>query len=97
MTHLARCSLHVFGSQYTAAMMSAITMEAFEELDVLQLKEYLAGKKNSSKTLECLASQMVSGLSLTLLSDEDMKEVIPMLGDRVIVRNIIRNLKQVSI
>ena len=69
----------------------------FTELDVLQLKEYLAGKKISSKALECLASQMVSGLSLTLLSNEDMKEVIPMLGDRVIVRNIIQNLKQVSI
>ena len=79
----------------THSSVTVAAMDAFKELDVLQLKEYLKAKKISSKTLESLACNMISGLALSLISEEEMKEVVPMLGDRILVKNIIRNLDQV--
>ncbi len=55
----------------------------------------MAKKKISTKTIEALKSNKISGHALMLLEQEDLREVIPILGDRVLVKNILQSLTTV--
>lgn len=70
-------------------------MEDFEALSVSDLNAYLGSQEISKKTLENFSTNMVSGLALTLLDDSHIKELVPIIGDRAIMRNILKKLKQV--
>ena len=73
-------------------------MEEFKRLSlaITELQEYLARQSISSKTLKLLAENMVSGLALVLLDELELKEVVPTIGDRAILRKTIQKLKQVN-
>lgn len=70
-------------------------MEEFESLTVSELCDFLKEQGISLNTLESFKSNMISGLSLTALDDSELKELIPILGDRASIRNIMTKLKKV--
>ena len=72
--------------------LSTETMDEFKMLGIEDLGKYLVQEGISSKTIEKLASEMISGRSLTLLDEAELKEVIPIIGDRAVVRNILKSL-----
>ena len=63
-----------------------------EDLSVAGLCEVLKEQGISVKTLDNLSSNMVSGLALTLLDDSELKELVPVIGDRAILRNFIKKV-----
>ncbi len=67
-------------------------MDGFKMLGIEDLGKYLVQEGISSKTIEKMASEMISGRSLTLLDEAELKEVIPIIGDRAVVRNILKSL-----
>lgn len=60
-----------------------------ETLSVTGLREYL---ESQAKTLENLSSNMVSGLALTLLDDDELKQLVPIIGDRAVLRNMVKKV-----
>ena len=72
-------------------------MEDFKAFSVSGLRAFLAGEGISIKTLENFSSNMVSGLAMTLLDEAEIKELVPIIGDRAILRNILMKLKQVYV
>lgn len=70
-------------------------MEEFEKLTVSDLVEFLEEQGISSKTLQNFNSNMVSGLALTALDDSELKELVPIIGDRAAIRNLLNKLKKV--
>ena len=63
-------------------------MEELKRLTVTELREYLARQNITSKMLELLAENMVSGFVLFLLDESELKEVV--------LRKTIQKLKQVN-
>ena len=61
-------------------------------MNVTQLSIFLKNKGISQKAIDSLADNMVSGKALTLL---ELKELIPTIGDRAQVREIIWSSKEV--
>ena len=57
-------------------------MEEFKLLNITELREYLARQSISSKTLELLAENVVSGLALVLPDESELK--VPTISDRAI-------------
>ena len=72
-----------------------VMLEKLEQMSVTQLSIFLKTKTISQKAIDCLADNMVSGIALTLLDTSELKELIPTIGDRAQVREIIRTSKEV--
>ena len=68
-------------------------MEEFKHLTVTELREYLARHNITSKTLELLAKNMVSGFALVLLDESELMEVVPTISDR---KKCIQKLNKVN-
>ena len=64
-------------------------MEEFKCLTITELREYLARQSICSKVLKLFAENMVSGLALVLLNKSELKEVVPTIGGRTILRKTI--------
>ena len=79
-----------------AAATYYFVMEELKRLTVTELREYLARQNITSKTLELFAENMVSGFALVLLDESELKEVVPTISDRAILRITIQKLKQVN-
>lgn len=71
-------------------------MEKLEQMSVTQLSIFLKTKRISQKAIDCLADNMASGIALTLLDTSELKELIPTIGDRAQVREIIWTSKEES-
>lgn len=70
-------------------------MDDFKTLSVSGLCSFLATQRISTKTLDNLSNNMVSGLAMTLLDEGEIKELVPIIGDQAILRNMLKKLEQV--
>lgn len=66
--------------------------DAIRKLSISELMQYLEGKGVSSDALQCLQDNRVSGLALLLVSEEELKEMLATIGDRAIVRDLLRKV-----
>ncbi len=62
-------------------------------MDVDTVVELLAGKGVSSEVVENFRINKISGQALLRLSEEDLKELAPLIGERIEVRTIIEDYR----
>ena len=60
-------------------------------MDVEAVADLLAGKGVSLEVIENFRINKISGDALLKLSEDDIKELVPLIGERVEVRAIIEN------
>ena len=65
----------------------------FKSYSVQQLGDYLLENGVSGEAIETLKDNRVSGLALLLLTESELATLLPMIGDRAIVRAILRTVK----
>lgn len=68
-------------------------MDVFKAMSIEQLGRHLEGKGVSCDAVERLADNKVSGFALLLIDKSELKELVPTIGDRAIVRNLLKDLK----
>lgn len=68
-------------------------MHLLETMDVDAVAELLAGKGISSEVIESFRINRISGEALLKLSEEDLKELAPLIGERIEVRAIIESYR----
>ena len=66
---------------------------AFSKLSIEDLTAYLEKNGISSGALQSLEENKVSGLALLLVSEDDLKEMVKAIGDRAIVRNLLKQVR----
>ena len=67
-----------------------------EYLDPEDLCEYLEGKGISSSQTRIFVEQGISGKIFLLLQESDLTEICPRLGDKVALRQLLKELQKVS-
>lgn len=67
-----------------------------ETKTVDEFKEYLLERGISERVAENFHENEVSGSAFLKLTEEDIKELVPPIGIRSAIRNIIKELKKVS-
>lgn len=68
-------------------------MEDFRSLSIEELGGYLQNKSVSDDAIEALKENKVSGLALLLVSESELKDLLPTIGDRAIVRSLLSDIK----
>ncbi len=68
-------------------------MDTFKAMSIDQLGRHLEDKGVSSDAVERLADNKVSGFALLLIEESELKEMVPAIGDRAILRNLLKDLK----
>lgn len=61
-----------------------------------QVKEHLLARGISEETAERFSSNGICGLAFFSLTEDDLKELVPLIGARIKVRGIIKDIKEVS-
>lgn len=72
-------------------------MDTFKAMSIEQVGKHLGEKGVSSDALQRLADNKVSGLALLLIEESELKEMVPAIGDRAILRNLLKDLKVIFI
>ena len=62
----------------------------FERLTVTQLGDFLREKNVSDRAVTALAKDNISGLALLLVEETELNEMLPTIGDRAVIRNLLR-------
>ena len=65
----------------------------FNSLSIEQLGEYLENKGVSNEAILRLEENKVSGLAMLLVDEVELKELLPTIGDRAIVKNLLKELR----
>ena len=68
-------------------------MEDFRSLSIEELGGYLQNKSVSDDAIEALKENKVSGLALLLVSESELKDLLPTIGDRAIVCSLLSDIK----
>lgn len=63
-------------------------MEDFKTLSVSGLCTFLGNQGISTKTLDNFSTNMVSGMAMTHLDEGEIKELVPIIGDRAILHAV---------
>ena len=62
-----------------------------------ELGEYLKLKGASDEVVETFANNRVDGRTFLLLTEEDLKQLITLIGERALIRTLLKHLKEVSV
>jgi len=65
-------------------------------LSVNELVEYLEANGLRPQTLDSFRNNIVDGKAFLRLTEDDIKELAPLIGERTLVRELIRQNKEVS-
>ena len=68
-------------------------LSSLKKLSVLELSTFLGGNGVSSDAIQSLKMNQVSGLALLLVEEDELKEMLKTIGDRAVVRVILRRVR----
>lgn len=72
------------------------TKESFpKDGSVYDLLEYLKQKGANERILEKIKENCVDGSAFVLLTEDDIKELVPLIGDRALLRSLLKHVQQV--
>lgn len=72
-------------------------MERIEEMEIDEFCDYLLKEKGfHSDVVTSFNRNRISGATFLDLSEEDLKDLVPVIGDRVDVRKLLVQLKEVK-
>ena len=78
-----------------------MTAEEVSQYTVSELSEYLKRKLEDMDTVDrvtsCLDIHKINGLLFLTLSPDELQELIPVIGDRKMVKDLIDGIKESSI
>ena len=66
----------------------------FSEFSVEEVVEYLEDKDVGAEVLDNFKTNLVNGEAFMILEEEDLKELAPLIGERTILRQILRTIKK---
>lgn len=72
-------------------------METIGDLDVQEFAEFLENQNMHEDVITAFLRNRVCGSSFLSLTEEDFKELLPIIGDRVRVRKLFKEATQVSV
>lgn len=72
------------------------SQDLIEPLDCVEFGEFLLEKGIQEDVVSIFVTNKVNGSVFLKLSEADLKELIPMIGDQVIVREILKEVCKVS-
>lgn len=70
-----------------------LTVSMMKKLSVQQLGDYLTKSGISPEAIKSFLVNQVTGQALLLLDDSELKELIQTIGDRAILRNLLKEVK----
>ena len=68
-------------------------LSSLKKLSVLELSTFLGENGVSSDAIQSLKTNQVSGLALLLVEEDELKEMLKTIGDRAVVRDILRRVR----
>ena len=71
--------------------------EDVEKYDFQQLLYYLLSRGIREEVTEIFQANLINGEAFLYLSEEDLKELLPIIGDRILIRNLLKKLHEVAI
>lgn len=72
-----------------------ISESMMRKLSVEQLGDYLTKNGLSQEAIHAFSKNNVTGKALLLLEDDDIKGLIDTIGDRAVLRNLLREVRKV--
>lgn len=80
----------------SALALPCMSQSELSNLSALELAEYLQEFGVSIEAREQLVDNNVSGRALLLIDDNEIKELLSTIGDRAIVRDLVRGINKVG-
>jgi len=72
-------------------------MADIAEYDCQQLSDYLLSSGIREECAAAFTDNMINGEAFFSLSEEDLKELLPVIGDRILIRKLLKKLSEVSL
>lgn len=69
--------------------------EDVEKYDCQQLSDYLLSSGIREEVTEAFQANLINGEAFLELSEEDLKELLPVIGDRILIRKLLKKLHEV--
>lgn len=83
------------GTLTPRAAVSMASNKSFTELTVQEVEDYLEGKGVGDDVIANFRRNRVTGAAFLRLTEEDLRELVPLIGERTDVREILKRIKQV--
>ena len=61
-----------------------------------ELGDFLQGKGASEEIVRAFSQNRIDGQAFVLLTEEDLRELVPLIGERTLVWMLLKQAKQVS-
>lgn len=86
------------GLKFFSALIFLVTMaqKLVLEMNCSEFAEFLTDKGFHEEIVSSFSSNRVNGANFFDLTDEDLKEMLPVVGDRAHIRRLMRDLKEVN-
>jgi len=68
-----------------------------EDFSHQQLADYLATSVGiRSEAVSAFQTNLINGVTFLSMSEDDIKDLLPVIGDRILIRNLLKKLREVD-
>ena len=78
-------------------MNRVVQMDVVEGLDCVEFSEFLVKEGFHEDVVSAFSSNRICGLTFVQLTEDDLKEMLPVIGDRVRIRKLLSEIRKVGL